>query len=324
MDLKASLASLHEMALFVEIVRAGSFTQAGARLGIPTATISRRISLLEQDLGVRLFERSTRHLRLTPPASSYYERCAPIVDQARAAHEALVLDHRNISGTLRLSMPVDLGSHYLAGILTQFVARYPEVSFKIDLSPRFSDMFSDPIDLALRLGPVPTEMVVARYIGHVSQGVYASPQYLARHGRPSTPHDLRHHRCLYIPSSDQVSWRFPDRENSSCIEVPVKGPFAANNMRMLAALAQQDQGIAMLPSKLVKDSEFNQTLEQVLVDYKLPGWPLYAVTASRHQPLALRTFLDFLKEQWPNIDPGISEATPQEMTAAPLTSPRGR
>lgn len=304
MDLKASLASLHEMALFVEIVRAGSFTQAGVRLGIPTATISRRISLLEQELGVRLFERSTRHIRLTPPATHYFERCAPIVDQARDAHEALVVDHRHISGTLRLSMPVDLGSHYLVGILTAFVAKYPEVSFKIDLSPRFSDMFSDPVDLALRLGPVPTEQVVARYIGHVSQGVYGSRRYLERHGRPLSPHDLGHHRCLFIPSSDQVFWRFPDRVNSSSIEVPVHGPFAANNMRMLAALAQQDQGIAMLPMKLVMESEFNQTLEQVLVEYKLPGWPLYAVTASRHHPLALRTFLDFLKENWSDVDPG--------------------
>lgn len=293
------------MALFVEIARTASFSRASERLGIPNATVSRRIAAMERRLGVRLFERTTRNVILTSAARRYYERCAPLVDAALIADEELRATAHEIRGELRISMPVDLGINYLAPMLPQFVARYPQITLRLDLSPKFTNLTAEACDLALRLAPVHDEHLISRRIGVIYQGLYASPGYLDLHGRPRTPHDLTGHECLHVPVLNGTAlWTFTDGERNERIAVAVRGQIGANSMRMLATLAEQGLGIALLPIEIVKEAVARQRLEPILSHYALPGWELFAVTASRPQSAALRAFLEFLAGHWSRMEDG--------------------
>lgn len=284
---------LDDMALFVEIARAGNFSRASTRLGVPNATLSRRIAAMERRLGVRLFERSTRRVALTDAAQRFFERCAPLVDEARLAHEALRDSAAQPTGHLRVSMPVDFGVIYLGSCLPDFLRRYPAISIDLDLSPRFVDLFAGPVDIAFRLGNVQGDGLVARRIGMIEQGLYAAPGYLDIYGRPRLPMDLTTHRCLYIGSA-KLSARWTIGSDGEDVEVPVRGPVGLNNMNLTRTLAENSLGVALLPVLLGRASERTGKLEAVLPQCTLPGWPIYAVTTSRMQSAAARAFIDFV------------------------------
>ncbi len=286
-------ASLDDIALFVEVVRAGNFSRACARLGMPNATLSRRIAAMERQLGVRLFDRSTRRVTPTEAAQRYYERCAPLVDEARLAHEALGARAVRPEGHLRVSMPVDLGITYLGDALPEFLRRHPGITLDIDLSPRFVDLRAEPFDVAFRLGSARGNALVARRIGVLAQALYAAPAYLDRHGRPRQPDDLATHACLHIGSAKRgTRWRFSGPGGVQ--EVIVHGPLGLNNMSLTQRLAERGLGVALLPVHLAHAATIGGTLEVVLPRMTLPGWPVYAVTTSRLQPAAVRAFVEFV------------------------------
>jgi DNA-binding transcriptional LysR family regulator len=290
------LATLQDMALFVEVARTLSFSRASGHLGMPPATLSRRIATMERRLGVRLFDRSTRRVALTATGQRYYERCAAVVDEARLAHEALRETGELASGRIRVSMPVDLGLHWIGPLLPEFSRLYPGIALELDLSPRKIDLIEDQTDVAIRLGAIKGDRLVVRRLGETSQGVFAAPAYLERHGRPLIPEDLAMHECLYVPTGAQpVRWRLG--RGSETVEVEVRGRYCLNNVGLMRLLAESGLGVAVLPLRLCDESVAAGRLQPLLEDCTMPAHAIHAVMSSHLQPAAVRAFVAFLAER---------------------------
>lgn len=189
---------LRDMALFVEVARARSFTKAAERLQMPTSSVSRRVGRLEQQLGIKLFGRTTREVRLTDAGAIYLQRCALLVDEARVAHEDIDAYVRSPRGRLRISVTADFATVFLAPLLVEFRVRHPDITFDIDVSPRRVDLHSEPFDLALRIGALEDSSLVARRLALLRVGLYASPSYIKARGQPKRPQDLTGHSAVRV------------------------------------------------------------------------------------------------------------------------------
>ncbi|MDZ7811725.1 MAG: LysR family transcriptional regulator [Ideonella sp.] len=292
--------SLDDLVLFVEVARAGSFSQASLRLGIPSATMSRRIAGLEKQLGVKLFVRSTRQVRLSDHAQSFFERCAEVVDAAQLAHEALVQSHEQVEGRVRLSVPVDFGLDYLGPLLPEFAALYPHIQLDLELSARHINLLTEHVDMAVRIGPIQGDNLVARPLGHIRMGLFASRDYLSRHGVPLSPADLTKHQCLATgPDRAQARWALTRAGKTHHHEV--QGVFCANHIGLSRRLAAQDQGIAMLPLRHTRAALEGHWLAPVLPDWHGPTLPVSLLRTGRQQPLAVRLLTDHLIQRLPPL-----------------------
>lgn len=289
---------LRDMALFVEVAKARSFSRAAAALGMPNSSLSRRISGLEKSIGLRLLNRTTRRTELTDAGQIYYERCRAIVEEAQQAHEQLrgVVDEP--SGHLRVSMPVDFGVAYLAPLLVEFAGRYPGIRFDFDLSPRRVDILSEPFDVALRVGALPDSTLSARRIALIRAVLCAAPAYLRAAGDPANPAALAAHQCLRLRATPgETVW--PLLRGDEKAEVRVDGRFAMNNIGLLQRLAVSGMGIALLAEDMVADDLRAGRLQRVLPEWHPPPIPVYALAASRLMPARARVFIDFLAERLP-------------------------
>jgi DNA-binding transcriptional LysR family regulator len=285
--------ALQDIALFVEVARGRSFTRASETLSVPNATLSRRIAVLEQRVGVRLLERSTRRVELTEVGKRYFERCERVVEEASIAHQMLKETVERPAGHLRISMPVDFGLAYVAPIVEEFARYYPEITMELELSPRHADFVAGRVDVALRLGEVKQEQLVARSLGHVARALYASPAYLALRGAPVRPTDLREHDCILMSNQRHPSrWRLV--RGTRAVDVSVQGRFSTNSVAMMQRLAEQGYGIAGLAPALVRAAYDAGRLKPVLEDWECERMPVRALTASRLVPARVRTFVDFL------------------------------
>ena len=292
----SDLSALHDMTLFVEVARTRNFSAAGRHLGVPVATLSRRISAMEREFGVRLFDRTTRRVELTEAGARYFERCAHLADEARLAQEALRETATRPSGHLRLSMPVDLGVSVIGPLLPEFARQYPGITFDLDLSSRKTDLVGDHVDVAIRLGEVKGDQLIARRIGAVGLALFASPTYLDLRGTPATPADLGEHECvlLRVPRL-QVRWRL-ERDGMES-DVMVRGRVMVNNHGLLRLLAERGMGIAALTPDLVRDALASGRLVRVLPQWAMAPLPIHAVTASRLQPASVKVLVAFLADR---------------------------
>ncbi len=289
----SDLSALHDMTLFVEVARTASFSRASRNLHVPGATLSRRIAAMEREFGVRLFDRTTRRVELTEAGRRYFERCGHLVDEARSAQEALRETAVQPSGHVRVSMPVDLGVVVIGPLLTEFARQFPGISFDLDLSPNKTDLVGDHIDVAIRLGSVKDDKLVARRIGSVDQRLFAAPSYLALRVRPKQPADLVEHECiLHRGAKQQALWRL--QGDTDVAEVLVRGRFMANNVSLMRVLAERGMGIAMLDPSLVREPLAQGRLLQVLPEWAAPRLAMHAVMSTRMQPASVRALLDFL------------------------------
>ena len=289
----SDLSALHDMTLFVEVARTENFSRASRNLGVPGATLSRRIAAMEREFGVRLFDRTTRRVELTEAGRRYFERCAHLVDEARLAQEALRDGAERPSGHICVSMPVDLGVHYIGPLLPDFVRQYPGITFDLDLSPRHADLIGEHLDVALRLGTVKQENLVARRIGSIEQALFASPAYLDLRGRPAQPADLVEHECIVLRGSQgHATWKL--QRDGEAAEVAVRGRFMVNNLGLMRLLAERGMGIAVLAPSLVRDVVADGRLAPVLPEWTKPRLPIHAVMSSRLQPASVKALLDFL------------------------------
>lgn len=289
----SDLSALHNMTLFVEVARTASFSRASRNLGVPGATLSRRIAAMERTFGVLLFNRTTRRVVLTEAGRRYFERCGHLVDEARQAQEALRETAAQPTGLVRLSMPVDLGVAVVGPLLTEFSRQFPGISFDLDLSPQNTDLVGDQVDVAIRLGALKNEKLVARRIGHVEQRLFASPSYLGHRGSPLQPADLAGHECILLRSAQrQAVWRL--QGDSELVEVVVRGRFMVNNVGLMRVLAERGMGIAVLDPSLVREQLAQGRLLQVLPEWAAPRLPMHALMSSRMQPASVRALIDFL------------------------------
>ncbi len=284
---------LNDMALFVEVVKARSFRGAAAILGMPNSTLSRRISLLEKAIGLRLLHRTTRKLELTEAGQIYYERSRRIVEEARLAHEELGDMLAQPSGLLRVSLPVDFSNTYLAPLIAAFARRYPAISFDLDLTPRRVDLVSEPFDLAIRMGELEPSHMIARPLAHLLAHLFASPRYIERNGAPGDPSELARHECLSMPTS--AIWTLSD--GGDVMDVAVRGRFRVNSVGMIRRLATLDMGIALVPEEFVVDEVANGQLQRVLPHWQGAPTTVYAITETRLLPAKTQRFIEFLREQ---------------------------
>jgi DNA-binding transcriptional LysR family regulator len=286
-------SDLEDMIFFVEVARALSFTRASEASGIPIATLSRRVALMERRIGVRLFQRTTRRLTLTEPGRRHLERCERIMQDAAAAQDALKESAQRLTGHLRLSMPVEFGFTVIAPIIDAFARLYPEITIDADLTPRPVDFADENIDVSIRLGEISAPALIVRSLGHAARLFYASPAYLAGRGEPVHPKELGQHECILQTYTAQPGvWRVVSGRKS--VDVNVHGRFSTNNVSMTLKLAEQGHGIAALSPPIARPAFDSGTVRQILVDWSLPPMPVHAVMPSRLVPARVRAFVDFL------------------------------
>lgn len=286
---------LNDMALFVEVVRTRSFRRAAEAMGMPSSTLSRRISGLEKAIGLRLLHRTTRKIELTEAGQLYFDRCKRIVDEARLAHEQLDEMLAQPAGLLRVSMPVDFANIFLAPLIAEFADLYPGISFELDLSPRRVDLVTEPVDIVIRMGEPPDSNLIARPLARLPRYVYAAPRYLERFGEPVQPADLMRHQCLLLNSTRTDTWVLHSAQET--LEITVGGRFRLNSVGMLRRLATLELGIVIMEKEIVADDLASGRLRQVLPQWQAADVPVYAITETRLLPAKTQRFIEFLRER---------------------------
>lgn len=289
---------LASMSGFVAVVAAGSFVGAAERLGVSTSSLSRRIAELEAHLGARLLNRTTRKLSLTESGQAYYERCVALLADLAEADALAGLSSAAPRGRIKLSCPIAFGVQRIAPAIASFVARYPEVSFEVSASDRIVDLVEEGFDLAIRIGAVGSDQLVARRLGTVKLLLAAAPEYLARRGMPASPADLAQHDTLtYAYSPSPHLWRLTGRDGREHT-VRVDGSLHANSGDILVAAAASGLGIVHEPDFLVGPELGAGRLVRVLAEYEGPTGEIWAVYPSRrHLSAKVRLFVDHVAER---------------------------
>ncbi|WP_433735197.1 LysR family transcriptional regulator [Pseudomonas monteilii] len=286
---------LNDMALFVEVVKMRSFRGAAESMNMPSSTLSRRITSLEKQIGLRLLHRTTRKIELTEAGQLYFDRCKRIVDEARLAHEQLGELLARPSGLLRASLPVDFANIYLAPLIADFARLYPGITFDFDLTPRQVDLVSDPVDVVIRMGEPANSNLIARKLATLQRGLYASPQYLGVSGEPRDPAELVHHECLRMSGTSSDKWTLTSEGTVELVQVG--GRFELNSVGMLRRLASLDLGIALLPAGIADPDVEAGVLQRVLPQWQATPVSVYALTETRLLPAKTQRFIEYLREK---------------------------
>lgn len=290
------MLDLNDVAIFVQVVRCGSFAEAARRLGVPPNTLSRRVQQLEAQLGTRLMQRSTRHLTLTSAGQVFLERCSGAVEGLMDAGEELLAVNQEPSGLVRVAAPADFFDFFAMEWLTEFLTAHPKVRVDFVLSDGRADLIADRIDVALRGGILEDSSLFARKVLDAgNDGLVASPAYVARQGVPDTLQDLADHDCLvFSHPSGKATWRVTGPDGAQA-EVQVAGRFSGNTAQALRKAALAGLGIALLPSTLTQRDLRAGLLVPVLPQYHRQGHGLHMVYPSRrYLPLAVSAFMDLV------------------------------
>ena len=290
------MLDLNDVAIFVQVVRCGSFAEASRRLGVPPNTLSRRVQQLEAQLGTRLMQRSTRHLTLTSAGQVFLERCSGAVEGLMDAGEELLAVNQEPSGLVRVAAPADFFDFFAMEWLTEFLTAHPKVRVDFVLSDGRADLIADRIDVALRGGILEDSSLFARKVLDAgNDGLVASPAYVARQGVPDTLQDLADHDCLvFSHPSGKATWRVTGPDGAPA-EVQVAGRFSGNTAQALRKAALAGLGIALLPSTLTQRDLRAGLLVPVLPQYHRQGHGVHMVYPSRrYLPLAVSAFMDLV------------------------------
>src|SRR5271155_458844 len=283
------------MAVFAKVVESASFAAAARHFGMSPAMVSKHVQALEERLGVRLLNRTTRRVGATEVGQDYYERSRRILAEMEEA-EVAAGDLQTIPrGRLRVTAPVSFGTHQLAPAIADYLAAYPDVSIDLSLDDPYVDLLERRFDVALRLGHLPDSSLIARKLYSLTTLLCASPGYLETNATPQTPADLASHNCLiYTYATQQNIWNFFDRHGKE-ESVRVSGRFQASGGDALRVLALKDAGIVLAPCYIVEDDLKAGRLIHLLPDYAAQETPVHAVYPhSRFLSAKTRTFIDFL------------------------------
>jgi len=288
-----------EYQAFTTVVDTGSFTAAAERLGSAKSAVSRRVSALEERLGVQLLHRTTRVLNLTETGRSFYKHGKRILADLEEAESAVQQEHGELRGSLRLALPLSFGVRHMCGPIATFAKQHPKVKFDLDLNDRKVDLIEESFDLALRIGRLTDSSLIARRLFDVNAVVVASKHYLDVHGRPTSPDDLRHHDCLvYSNLSDPNNWSFVDSDGNVGV-TKIDPVLTASSGDFLCNAAAHGMGLAIQPTFIASQGIRSGHLEPVLTDYKFPVATAYAVyPPTRHLSYRVRAFIDFLAEKF--------------------------
>ncbi|MEQ8233136.1 MAG: LysR substrate-binding domain-containing protein [Gammaproteobacteria bacterium] len=285
---------------FCSVARSGSFSLASRELDVSTAMVSKSVKQLEEDLGVRLLNRSTRHCSLTEAGVEYFNRCQQLLADLDDADSSIRNLTGEVRGTLKISAPATLGTLYLVPALLAFKERYPKVAFNLRLAPQMPDLLEGGFDLAIHAGGTRLDdsEVVARRLGSFRLAICAAPAYLERHGTPRQPQDLERHNCLIFHNETATdTWVF--RHGEGEVAVKVAGDLHSNQGAALRYASIKALGVVRLPDYLVRDDVAKGRLVELLADYRSPPRAVFAIYPHRRlTPAKLGTFVDFLVERF--------------------------
>jgi DNA-binding transcriptional LysR family regulator len=289
------LASLRA---FVKVVELGSFSEAGRQLRLSRSAISKYVSDLEQSLGVQLLNRTTRHASPNESGQAYFERALNILSEIDAADQAVTQLQATPRGLLRVNGPMSFGTLQLGPAIADFMALYPELQIQLVLSDEQIDPMQDGFDITLRIADLESSSLIARKIVPIGRVICASPDYLAKHGTPQHPNDLRSHSLLtygFLLTGNQ--WKLTGKDGDHWIQP--RWTLCANNAEVLRDAAIKGRGVALLPSFLAAEALRAQALRSFLSEYSAPPLTLYAIyPPTRHLAVKVRLFIDFLADRF--------------------------
>lgn len=301
------MTDLNALLVFAKVIEAGSFSEAARRLKMPVSTVSRRISELENQLGVNLLERSTRSLRVTDIGSDILDHAQRMLEMAEAVEGLVSNQLSRISGTLRLSAPPSLSDSLLSPLISSFQVSYPDVRVQVLVTERLVDHIADGIDLSFHVGPMRDSSLVARRILTYRHQLVASPAYIASMTPPRKPTDLLDHRILAFSHwQAEHRWSFLHANGRDTEAISFIPHLGINDFVGITSGLLAGQGIGDLPPIVQPELMRNGHLMEIMPDWRFPIFDLSIVhLGSRHLPLALRVFKDFACQLVPTIFPEL-------------------
>jgi DNA-binding transcriptional LysR family regulator len=311
------------MRVFARVVESGSFTGAAARLGISASMVSQHVKELEERLGARLLNRTTRKVSLTETGRAYYERCTRLLSDLEETEQAVSDMHAAPCGELRVNAAPSLGILQLATAIADFTARFPAISIELMLTVRIADLIDEGFDVAVWVGELPDSSLIARQLAPCRMVVCGAPRYFEKHGTPRTPADLAIHNCLTVAVtglSYYRTWHLTAADGTALKISPI-GNMRTNSGAVLKVAALAGHGLVCLPTYLVGDALQSGRLVTVLDDYTAPPLALRALYPhNRHLSAKVRAFVDFLAarfEQEPPWDSWCRASREQSALPAP-------
>lgn len=284
---------LDQVRAFVATAQTGSFTSAAEQLGVSNRLTSKYVAELEARLGVRLLQRTTRKVGLTPAGEDLLARVPALLDDFDAVLNEISESSKGLSGPFRVSAPVTFGEVYVVGLLGRFAKAHPAVSIDLRLNDRYLDLAAEGLDLAFRLGHFDQASLKVRRLGEFRSVLVASPDYLAAQGTPTTPHDLSEHTCI-VDTNRRNPRRWLFRDHGDEVIANVSGRFLVNSASAAVDLARMGLGLAYVPRFALRSALGAGDLVQVLGDYEAETGPVGLVyLEGRTLPRKVRALIDF-------------------------------
>jgi len=289
--------NLNAFSIFVRVVETGGFSAAARDLSISKSAVSKQIARLEDRLGVRLLNRTTRKLSPTEAGIAFYERAATIVGSIEEAERAVTALHATPQGTLRINAPMSFGIRHVSPALPDFLATYPDITIDLTLNDRIVDLVDEGYDLAIRIGRMKDSSLIAKRLAPLRPIVCATPEYWRAYGKPSHPEQLKEHNCLMFSYlSTGSDWYFWDQGKR--LPVSVSGNLHVNNGDALRTAALAGLGVILSPSFIIDEELRAGAFEPALQAFMNTGGGIYIVYPhNRHLSAKVRAYVDFMAKR---------------------------
>ena len=292
------MGQLEDMQVFIRIVDSGGISRAAEQLGMAKSAVSRRLVALETRLGVRLINRTTRTSSLTEVGQHYYERAIKVVDDVAELSVLTADENTSLEGTINLAVPLSFGLQHLSPAIDAFIKQHPELTINIDFSDQQVDLVENGLDLAFRIAELKDSSLIARKISPIKMMLYASPDYIEKHGEPASPDDLKNHNLLHYNIAGNNTWKLTDKKGKHHT-LSLKAKIKANNGDFLHDMAIAGHGILCGPTFISWQALTAGELVPILIDYTLPQPNAYAVyPQTRYLSQRTRVLIDFLVERF--------------------------
>jgi len=294
----SKLPDFEALAIFAKVVEMRSFASAARELTLSKATVSKAVTRLEERLGARLFNRTSRQLALTDAGQKLAERATRLLMDGEAAENEALAQSATPRGLVRIAVPMTFGTRVIAPLLPDFLATYPEVSVDVHLSDAMVDLIGEGFDLGVRIASLPDSSLVARRLGPMTRYLVAAPSYLKTHGRPTHPMHLAQHQCLgYTYLTTQNTWHFTNTKGEQ-VSVRPGGPLRVNNGEALVPAAIAGIGIADLPDFIIGEAIATKKVEVILKDWKQPEGAVHLVMPpGGPRPARVEALIEFLAKR---------------------------
>lgn len=289
------MLDLNDIAVFVKVAQLGSFSRAAHSLGMPVSTVSRKVTSLEEQLGVTLLQRTTRKLSLTAQGQAYFRQCSEPLEHLFDAEQALTQTQRQPEGLLKISVPIILGQEVFYEFVSAFLKNYPRIQVDLFVTNLFLDLIAENIDVGIRFGELKDSSIVAQRLGKSVRYLVAAPEYLKGRALPLKPEDLKNHQCVLLNGrNNEAEWHLVNGRKS--VNLHVSGPVSSRDFEAVSAFTYKGHGIGLLPSTYCDDQIKRGELIRLLPDWSSPEIFLHAVYPTRRfLPSRLQVFLDELK-----------------------------